>query len=168
MSGERVGVEGKKRHGDGRGIWEDDRDAKKRGDEAMRTSLFSITFEFIVSLCFATKINAAQNTEMMRIAAYLAGIAKTHYCACQQWPASWEKLKEFDDNIHAYSRAQQQKAVQRLPWEELSQSRLDVAENGNLKLTIRLGANALPIEVPESKDCGTLNTKVFESMCTRP
>src|SRR4029077_10578187 len=106
------------------------------GVKMMRRLFSSITVGVILCVYLIVRIHAAQNTDVMPIAAYLSGIAVTHYCTCRQWPASWENLKRFDDNLHSLSRAKGQKPVERLPWSELLQSRVAVAQDGHLAIDI--------------------------------
>ena len=85
-----------------------------------------------VAWATVTSVVAMSDVEVKAVAGYVGGIAGTHFCACEDWPDSFDALKEFDDRLHDLSRRQGQKSVKRIPWKQLWNSDLDKREKGGL------------------------------------
>jgi len=135
----------------------------------MRKLLLFIAIWVMLAMPAISEIPAAETADPRAIAGYLSGIATAHYCVCRSWPASWDELKRFDDNLYDIARAQGQTPAQRLPWPQLTQSRVTVGQEGQLSIELRLAGSAgLDIGVPVPKDCANFIPKVLEGGCTRP
>lgn len=123
-----------------------------------------------LSLAAAAAVAHAQQPDekTMALLGYISGMASTHYCACERWPASWAELKQFDDRFHAYSVSQGQKPIERIPWSSLSESRTSIAPDGVLSISIRTpDASPIDIGVP-TPDCSEFNPEVVAHVCSPP
>ncbi len=102
----------------------------------------------------------------MPLLGYIGGMASTHYCACERWPASWTELKEFDDKFHAHSVSQGQKPTDRIPWSALSESRTSIAPDGVFYLSVHT-SDAAPIDIGIPKpDCSDFHPEVVAHLCS--